>query len=65
MEMYAAHYPPGYDLPISTLFWGAVIFVALVAACFIVGNAVEGPRNRRKIRRYRRRKSATSSNHPD
>jgi hypothetical protein len=47
MEMYAAHYPPGYDLPISTLFWGAVIFVALVAACFIVGNAVEGPRNRR------------------
>ena len=49
MEMYAAHYPPGYDLPISTLFWGAVIFVALVAACFIVGNAVEGPRNRRKF----------------
>ena len=49
MEMYAAYYPPGYDLPISTLFWGAVIVVALVAACLLVGKAIEGPRNRRKF----------------
>ena len=49
MEMYAAHYPPGYDLPISTLFWGAVIFVALVAACLLVGKTIETPRNRRKF----------------
>src|SRR6478672_535604 len=49
MEMYAAYYPPGYDFPISTLFWGAVIFVALVAACLLVGKAIETPRNRRKF----------------
>ena len=49
MEMYAALYPPGYDFPISTLFWGAVIFVALVAACLLVGKTIETPRNRRKF----------------
>ena len=49
MEMYEAYYPPGYDFPISTLFWGAVIFVALVAACLLVGKAIETPRNRRKF----------------
>ena len=49
MEMYAAYYPPGYDLPISTLFWGAVIVVALVAACLLVGKTIETPRNRRKF----------------
>ena len=49
MEMYAAYYPPGYDFPISTLFWGAVIFVALVAACLLVGKTIETPRNRRKF----------------
>jgi hypothetical protein len=27
MEIYAAHYPPGFDFPISTLFWGALIFL--------------------------------------
>ena len=48
MEMLAAYYPPGYDLPISTFFWGAVIVVALVAACLLVGKAI-GPRNRRKV----------------
>jgi hypothetical protein len=49
MEMYAAQYRPGYDFPISTLFWGAVIVVALVAVCLLVGKAIEGPRNRRKF----------------
>ena len=44
MEMYAAYYPPGYDFPISTLFWGAVIVVALVAACLFIGK-----RNRRRF----------------
>jgi hypothetical protein len=48
MEMYAAHYLPGYDLPISTFFWGAVIFVALVAACLLIGKAI-GLRNRRRF----------------
>ena len=50
MEMYAAYYPPGYDFPISTLFWGAVIFVALVAACLliVIGKAI-GLRNRRRF----------------
>jgi len=47
--MYAAYYPPGYDFPISTLFWGAVIVVALVAACLLVGKTIETPRNRRKF----------------
>ena len=49
MEIYAAQCPPGYDFPISTLFWGAVIFVALVAACLVVGKTIETPRNRRKF----------------
>ena len=49
MEMYAAYYPPGCDLPISTLFWGAVIFVALVAAWLLVRKAIETPRDRRKF----------------
>jgi hypothetical protein len=43
MEMYAAQYPRGYDFPISTLFWGAVIVVAIVAACLLVGKAIEKP----------------------
>ena len=47
MEMYAAYYPPGYDFPISTLFWGAVIFVAVVAAWILIGHAIKGQRNRR------------------
>ena len=49
MEMYARYYSPGYDFPISTLFWGAVIVVALVAACLLVRKAIETPRNRRKF----------------
>jgi hypothetical protein len=49
MEMYAAQYPRGYDFPISTLFWGALIVVALVAACLLVGKAIESPRNRRRF----------------
>jgi hypothetical protein len=49
MEMYAAYYPPGYDLPISTFFWGAVIVVALVAACLLVGKAIERSRNQRRL----------------
>ena len=49
MEMYAALYTPGYDFPISTLFWGAVIVVALGAASVLVGKAIETPRNRRKF----------------
>jgi hypothetical protein len=47
MEMYAAYYPPGYDLPISTFFWGAVIVVAVVAAWILVGNSITRQRNRR------------------
>ena len=47
MEMYARYYSPGYDLPISTLFWGAVIFVAVVAAWILIGHAIKGQRNRR------------------
>jgi hypothetical protein len=50
MEMNAAQYPRGgYDFPISTLFVGAVIVVALVAACLLVGKAIESPRNRRRF----------------
>ena len=40
--MYAAHYFRGYDFPISTLFWGALIVVALVAACLLVGKESKG-----------------------
>ncbi len=48
--MYAARYTSGgYGFPISTLFWGAVIVVALVAAYLLVGKAIETPRNRRKF----------------
>jgi hypothetical protein len=48
MEMYAVRYPSGgYDFPISTLFWGAVIVVALVAACLLVKRASESPYDRR------------------
>jgi hypothetical protein len=35
----------GYDIPISALFWGALIVVALVAAFLLVGKAIEKPRN--------------------
>ena len=50
MEMYARLYRPGADdFPTSPLFWGAVIVVALVAACLLVGKTIETPRNRRKF----------------
>jgi hypothetical protein len=49
MEMYAAQYPHGYDFPISTLFWGALIFVALFVSCLVVGKAIGRVRNRRKV----------------
>ena len=45
MEMYAWLGPGAYNFPTSPLFWGAVIFVALlVAACLLVGK-----RNRRRF----------------
>ena len=51
METYAAKYYPRYDFdfPISTLFRGALIFLALVVACLLVGKAIEWLRNRRKF----------------
>ena len=47
MEMYAGDYGPDtYNIPTSPLFWGAVIFVALlVVACLLV----VGKRNRRRF----------------
>jgi hypothetical protein len=46
MEMYAWLGPGAYNFPTSPLFWGAVIFVALlVAACLLV----VGKRNRRRF----------------
>jgi hypothetical protein len=38
-----------YGFPISTLFWGALIFVALVAFCFLAGAALRWLRNRRRL----------------
>ncbi len=48
MEIYAARLGiHDFDLPISALFWGAVIFVAVVAAWILVGRAIGRLRNRR------------------
>ncbi len=53
MEIYAAQYrfrrDYDFDFPISTLIWGAVIFVALVAACLLVGKAIARLRNRKRL----------------
>jgi hypothetical protein len=46
----ATAYPNGYDLPISTLFWGAVIVVALFVACLLVSKALGWVRGRRQSR---------------
>jgi hypothetical protein len=43
----AATYPRGYDFPISTLFWGAVIVIALFVSCLLAWQAVERVRNRK------------------
>jgi hypothetical protein len=50
METYAARrYPPGYEFPISTLYWGALIFLALFVSCLLAWKAIERLRNRRKF----------------
>ena len=59
MEIYAAQYrfrrDYDFDFPISTLIWGAVIFVALVAAaCLLVGKAIPRLRNRKETRQAER-----------
>ena len=47
METHAAIIVGNHDLPISALFWGAVIFVAVVAAWILSGRAIARLRNRR------------------
>jgi hypothetical protein len=53
MEVYIAqNYPPGYDFPISTistLFWGATIFVALFVVCVLTWKTIEWLRDREKF----------------
>lgn len=44
----AATYPGGYDFPISTLFWRAVIVVALFVSCLLAWKAIGWVRNRGK-----------------
>jgi hypothetical protein len=48
MEIYAAFRQEDYDLltDSSTLFWGAVIFVALVALCLVASKAIGRSRNK-------------------
>jgi hypothetical protein len=41
-------YHPDFDFPISTLFWGALIFLALVVSWILAGKALEWLRNRKK-----------------
>jgi hypothetical protein len=43
----AATYPSGYEYPISTLFWGAMIILALFVSCLLAGKAIEWVRDRR------------------
>ena len=45
----AARYFPGYEFEISTLFWGALILVALVVACLFAWKAIQWLLNRRKF----------------
>ena len=50
METYAATYGRDiHDFDIDTIFWGALIVVALVVACLLVGKAIEWLRNWRKF----------------
>jgi hypothetical protein len=49
METYAAKFHPGYEFEISTLFWGALIFLALFVSCLLAWKAIEWLRNRRKF----------------
>ena len=42
------HGPYG-DFEISTLFWGALIFLALFVSCFLAWKAIERLRNRRQF----------------
>jgi hypothetical protein len=51
MEIYAAFMQEDYDLltDSSMLFWGAVIFVALVALLLLASKAINTARNRRSI----------------
>ena len=44
----AATYPRGYDFPISTLFWGAVMVIALFVSCRLAWKAIGWVRNRRR-----------------
>jgi hypothetical protein len=45
----AATYPRGYEYPISTLFWGALIVLAVFVSCFLAWKAIEWVRNRRQF----------------
>ncbi|MDT5362215.1 MAG: hypothetical protein QOC69_3977 [Mycobacterium sp.] len=51
MDTYAAKYYPvhEHEFEISTLFWGALIFLALFVSCFLAWKAIEWLRNRRKF----------------
>jgi|SRR3954451_3105990 hypothetical protein len=43
---YAVKYPAAYDFPISTLIWGALIFIGLFVICLLIGKAIGWLRNR-------------------
>jgi hypothetical protein len=51
LEMYAVrpYHGPAHNIPISGLFWGALIAVALVVALILVGKAIGRLRNRRGL----------------
>ena len=48
MELYARYYGE-YEFPISTLFWGALIVVALVASWIFAAKALGWLRNRKRL----------------
>ena len=49
METHAATIIGTHDLPISALFWGAVIFVAVVVAWILDGRAIAKLRNQKTL----------------